>query len=645
MLYTLNPKYIKAVDVFFERYQTRRYVGRLVRENEKYIFTYQMKYLKEKSSIPLGLEFPLTKIQFESDSLFESFYDRLPDPKNPAYKDYCHIAGIDVTTTDPIILLPTIAKRGPSSFIFEPYYESFFTIETCEQWRKELNFSMQDFAHFFDISLSILQKIKAGKSSGKEIFDRLKSYWMFKNNFIYLLEQNRKWLHPHKITSVNNWMDKHFIGDIMNDASGEHMKNLLQSNQIEDIKIVLESLYRHEKDFQKILRLLPLINKNHIPDVIFKIIDIFNNHDLSKINLTPQDVLQIYDILVMAPEDHPDPNNNMIDPVRRMTLEKYPKMLSDYIIKRVEYILKNEELFPLSAIRESSIIIPYTKEPYTLFEPYDIYSKILTDQEVVQKIKQWIKDHQCENNRYLMIKKLLLVDLLNEKDALSEEEKENIKKNSHLKISQDFLDLEEKHLEYVKKISNDLKYIEDFDQQFFRERTICFLCATRIDALADDLYNLESTKKSFIKALIEKTNNDLFGAVHIKKLKENIEKEIKDDKLLDNLRDFLRLFDDSHFIEHDKINKKFNEFIEENNILQNQSEPLKNTIDKRINNSTYASYVYQFRCDLVHKLDTFNVSFGETLDHQKSVRDIDFHLLIEIYEALIQCLKKSTNSN
>ena len=192
------PQNIIGVDVFLERFQTRMYVGKLEKAKGQFHFSYGPSYLKMKNIISLGPEFPLTQQDFYSPELFPSFADRLPDPENPAYADYCAAAGIAVTTTDPIVLLSTIGKRGPSSFIFEPIYKDSFNFDDCEKFREKLGLSMQDFALLFEISLSILQKIKAGGTSGKEILKRLEIFMKYPEILHRQIKKNMKWLHPNK---------------------------------------------------------------------------------------------------------------------------------------------------------------------------------------------------------------------------------------------------------------------------------------------------------------------------------------------------------------------------------------------------------------------------------------------------------------
>jgi len=197
-----SPHQIIGIDVLLERFQTRIYVGKLEKVKNKFRFSYDPIYLKMKNILSLGPEFPLTQREFLSKELFPSFSDRLPDPENPAYSDYCAATGISPDISDPIILLSTIGKKGPSSFIFEPIYKDNFSFEDCEKLRKQLGLSMQDFALLSGVSLSILQKMKAGAAEGKDILQRLELYLKIPEALQFQLKRNAKWLHPKKIEKL-----------------------------------------------------------------------------------------------------------------------------------------------------------------------------------------------------------------------------------------------------------------------------------------------------------------------------------------------------------------------------------------------------------------------------------------------------------
>ena len=195
-------KNICGVDVFFERFQTRTHVGMLEKSNDSFHFSYDPAYLKTKNSLQFGVEFPLTRQYFSSETLFPSFADRLPDPNNPAYEDHLYLSDISLNTSDPILLLTTIGKRGPSSFIFEPIYDDSFTINDYEKLREMLDLSMFDFAKIFDVSLSVLQKMKVGESSGKEVLKRLQLYTICPMTLYDQIQRNLKWLHQNKQRNI-----------------------------------------------------------------------------------------------------------------------------------------------------------------------------------------------------------------------------------------------------------------------------------------------------------------------------------------------------------------------------------------------------------------------------------------------------------
>ncbi|HQB09873.1 MAG TPA: HipA N-terminal domain-containing protein, partial [bacterium] len=154
---------ITAIDVYAEFGKSRILVGRLHKIKDKFQFTYDRKYLKSEKKLSLGPEFPMTKIRFFSDSLFNSFKDRIPSKENPAYSEYCEKFGVSSDENNELILLATIGSRGPSSFVFEPVFDSEFTAVDLAAFRKKLKLSIRDFAILFDFSYATLNKIENGK--------------------------------------------------------------------------------------------------------------------------------------------------------------------------------------------------------------------------------------------------------------------------------------------------------------------------------------------------------------------------------------------------------------------------------------------------------------------------------------------------
>ncbi|NGX41658.1 MAG: hypothetical protein KR126chlam4_01502 [Candidatus Anoxychlamydiales bacterium] len=192
---------IIGIDVFLEKRKTRIHVGYLKKENEQFVFIYNDHYLRAQNIIPLGPEFPLTKKQFKSKSLFASFEDRIPSKENPAYSEYCQAMKIDPMEDNPLVLLSTIGKRGPSSFVFEPIYERLFTIQDVLDFRKLLKLTTREFAHIFEISQASLNALERKRSSGKDLLKRLEIFVRFPTVALYFLIINGG------ILSFNKWQN------------------------------------------------------------------------------------------------------------------------------------------------------------------------------------------------------------------------------------------------------------------------------------------------------------------------------------------------------------------------------------------------------------------------------------------------------
>lgn len=82
-----------------------------------------------------------------------------------------------------------------------------FSFEDCEQWREELGLSMQDFANLLGVSVSILKKIKAGSSSGKQVLQRIELYRRVPEALSYRIRTGVKYLHIDKQRKLMNMLD------------------------------------------------------------------------------------------------------------------------------------------------------------------------------------------------------------------------------------------------------------------------------------------------------------------------------------------------------------------------------------------------------------------------------------------------------
>lgn len=202
----LNPNRLL---IFHEGRKRRLFVGELIYLNEKdrYELIYDKSYVKSKKAIPISPELDLFKTHHQSPKgkLFPSFIDRIPLRTNPAYKDYCSSQGISPDEKNPIILLGSIGKRGPSSFVFEPVYAKEFFAHDISEIRKELQITQHDLAEAFDINELTLQKIESGKSNDLNTLKLLQIYFAFPEVAIWQLKQTGGRIHNNVLSKLNNY--------------------------------------------------------------------------------------------------------------------------------------------------------------------------------------------------------------------------------------------------------------------------------------------------------------------------------------------------------------------------------------------------------------------------------------------------------
>lgn len=116
--------------------------------------------------------------------------------------------GISNHETDPLVLLSTIAHRGPSSFIFEPLYEDPFTPEELLNFRKSLGLSVKDFAICFDFSPAAVTRVELRQSSGREVLKRAEIYFRFPQVALDQLRRCGIALHSNKQERVAKWLQE-----------------------------------------------------------------------------------------------------------------------------------------------------------------------------------------------------------------------------------------------------------------------------------------------------------------------------------------------------------------------------------------------------------------------------------------------------
>ena len=187
------------LNIFHEGRKRRVFVAKLIHNVEEslYELIYNESYVYSDTAIPLGAELDLFNLHHRSEKgkMFPSFIDRIPSRENPAYEDYCAQQGIESDEENLIVLLGTIGKRGPSSFIFELIYESNFTINMIKQRREKIGVTQHDLATALNISLVTLARLETGKSNDLSTLRKIEVFFTFPEVAMWQLKQTRGWLH------------------------------------------------------------------------------------------------------------------------------------------------------------------------------------------------------------------------------------------------------------------------------------------------------------------------------------------------------------------------------------------------------------------------------------------------------------------
>lgn len=197
--------------IFHEGRKRRVFVGELIynEEKDKYELIYDKQYARSKNAIPISPDLNLFKLHHQSakGKLFPSFSDRIPERSNPAYKDYCKAQGISLNEKNPIILLGTIGKRGPSSFIFEPVYPNEFDPANIIQLRELLQITQHDLAQAFDISKATLQRIESGASQDMNTLKRIQILFKFPEVALWQLKQTGSYVHSSVLSKLVKYFE------------------------------------------------------------------------------------------------------------------------------------------------------------------------------------------------------------------------------------------------------------------------------------------------------------------------------------------------------------------------------------------------------------------------------------------------------
>lgn len=203
-----NFQMIEGVQVMLEQRHSNQLVGILTANKLSFHFEYDIDYLHSPRAISLGPEMPLTRRSFDSESLFRPFADRIPSRENPAFPEYCRSMGISTEEDNPLILLSTIASRGPSSFLFKPIYRENFTRSDLKYFRNNLGLSVREFAVCFDFSPPGITRVETGKTDGREILKRVEIYVLYPDVALDQLRRRAAYLHHKKLEIARAWLIK-----------------------------------------------------------------------------------------------------------------------------------------------------------------------------------------------------------------------------------------------------------------------------------------------------------------------------------------------------------------------------------------------------------------------------------------------------
>jgi DNA-binding XRE family transcriptional regulator len=201
--------------IFHEGRKRRILLGELIydKEKDRYELIYNKNYARSKNAIPISPDLDLFKLHHQSEKgkLFPSFIDRIPDKANPAYNDYCKAQGISPDEKNPIILLGSIGKRGPSSFIFEPVYYSEFDSTDIIKLREQLQITQHDLAKALDISKTTLQRIEAGVSRDLNTLKYIQILLKFPEVALWQLKQTGNRVHKDVLTKLTKYFESKLL--------------------------------------------------------------------------------------------------------------------------------------------------------------------------------------------------------------------------------------------------------------------------------------------------------------------------------------------------------------------------------------------------------------------------------------------------
>lgn len=192
----------KKINVWSQTKSKRTFVGSLFKQRGCFVFCYDEAYVQSDDAVALGPEFPLVQRHFSRRKLFASLADRIPEKRNPAYADYCYQWGIDPKEKDPFVLLTTIGRRGPSTFVFDPDDKDTFDAQALKKFRQKLQLNQREFAALFGLYQATLARLESGKAENENILRYLKLCAEVPCAMKWLLEKRGQQIHDNKRVQI-----------------------------------------------------------------------------------------------------------------------------------------------------------------------------------------------------------------------------------------------------------------------------------------------------------------------------------------------------------------------------------------------------------------------------------------------------------
>ncbi len=134
--------------------------------------------------------------------------DRIPSRLNAAYPEYCESVGIRVDERNPMILLPSLGRRGPSDFIIERVFvlQDQIIPKALRRILEEVPLSQNDLALALDIPITTLWRILKGSSKDESLLRLIHLYLENTDLWRVLLQFTRGKITQKKYGLLNQYL-------------------------------------------------------------------------------------------------------------------------------------------------------------------------------------------------------------------------------------------------------------------------------------------------------------------------------------------------------------------------------------------------------------------------------------------------------